>query len=148
MHRITAAFGTVSANTSRAILGPPINRRVIASLVSPEHIFPPSLTPAPPFSITVTRTNSSSEEERTSRTVSRSRSRSVVPAGRGGIKCRGEREEKERREKRGESWANGQSFEMVNDSQGPLRRAVAVPDDEVNARNCTESESCGRSASN
>lgn len=147
MHRITAAFGTVSANTSRAILGPPINRRVIASLVSPEHIFPPSFTPAPPFSITVTRTNSSSEEERTSRTVSRSRSRNVVPAG-GGIKCRGEREEKERREKRGESWANGQSFEMVNDSQGPLRRAVAVPDDEVNARNCTESESCGRSASN
>lgn len=146
MHRITAAFGTVSANTSRAILGPPINRCVIASLVSPEHIFPPSLTPAPPFS--VTRTNSSSEEERTSRTVSRSRSRSVVPAGRGEIKCRGEREEKERREKRGESWANGQSFEMVNDSQGPLRRAVAVPDDEVNARNCTESESCGRSASN
>lgn len=42
----------------------------------------------------------------------------------------------------------GQSFEMVNDSQGPFRRAVAVPDDEVNARNCTESESCGRSASN
>lgn len=148
MHRITAAFGTVSANTSRAILGPPINRRVIASLVSPEHIFPPSFTPAPLFSITVTRTNSSSEEERTSRTVSRSRSKSVVPAGRGEIKCRGEREEKERREKRGESWANGQSFEMVNDSQGPLRRAVAVPDDEVNARNCTESESCGRSASN
>lgn len=72
----------------------------------------------------------------------------MVPAGRGEIKCRGEREEKERREKRGESWANGQSFEMVNDSQGPLRRAVAVPDDEVNARNCTESESCGRSASN
>lgn len=48
----------------------------------------------------------------------------------------------------GGSFANGQSFEMVNDSQGPSGRAAAVPDDEVNARNCTESESCGRSASN
>lgn len=100
MHRITAAFGTVSANTSRAILGPPINRRVIASLVSPEHIFPPSLTPAPPFSITVTRTNSSSEEERTSRTVSRSRSRSVVPAGGGGELNVGEKEKRKREGRR------------------------------------------------
>lgn len=55
------------------------------------------------------------------------------------------KEGKREREQFGE-WAKFR--DGVNDSQGPLRRAVAVPDDEANARNCTESESCGRSASN
>lgn len=45
------------------------------------------------------------------------------------------------------SFANGQSFEMVNDSRGPSRRAAAVPETR-RTRVIAGSESCGRSASN